>query len=512
MRKLDIKTGFIILSVAFLLPLVAAASWESLAVELNIDNNENANHPAIAVPRGDIVAAGRTFAAFQETTGGNQLIYVKRWNGADWWNMAGHVNFQNDEDAYAPDLAIDPHTDVPYICWFETSTATTKVRLSKWNGADWQGNTICNRSYDNNAGNAKIVFNHQIPAWGQMTWLEDEGGLQRVYALRFNGTDLSHINMDESSNGYLNVQTTTSAFAPSITVGEDNLPVIAWQEDTANMDVYVRKYSGVDWILVGGRVGTLTTTDGAPSVAVNSNNQIFVAYVEDSLQPKILVKYWNESDWVLHGSVVASNNNVRYPKLVVDETDTLFLSYGQELASMGNIYVKFYNGSDWESLDDSLNINVGKNAMFADIAVSESGPFVTWHEEDNGSGNDWVHVKHWIEPTPVATPTPIATATPEGTLTPAPDHITGADSTKAYPLPASTQVNFVYRMTDAEGEPVVRVYNTHFRRVAEITGSTTLTGEGTINWDCSLIAPGVYFYQITIGEKETAMEKFIIAR
>lgn len=80
----------------------------------------------------------------------------------------------------------------------------------------------------------------------------------------------------------------------------------------------------------------------------------------------------------------------------------------------------------------------------------------------------------------------------------------------AYPIPASTTVRFSYK-SDKTGEVTITVYNTNFRVVKELM-STTSTGEGTLTWDISDIAPGLYFYRVRIGDKQLSMKRLVIAR
>lgn len=100
-----------------------------------------------------------------------------------------------------------------------------------------------------------------------------------------------------------------------------------------------------------------------------------------------------------------------------------------------------------------------------------------------------------------AQPTP--TPTPPGGLLP-------GESLSAYPVPASTQVTFALN-TQATGQVLIKVYNTRFRLVKELTSSTT-TGQASVSWDVSGIAPGVYFYHISVGGRKFDARKLVIAR
>lgn len=128
-----------------------------------------------------------------------------------------------------------------------------------------------------------------------------------------------------------------------------------------------------------------------------------------------------------------------------------------------------------------------------------------------------VFVKQATEPAPTPAPTVSVTSTPLPELIPLPtatpdiNSIVEADAVQAYPIPASDKVNFAFRSSDGSGEVKLRIFNTHYRLVTELTGQAP-GGEGVITWDVSGIAPGIYLYQVRIGDKKLSMKKLVIAR
>ncbi len=144
-----------------------------------------------------------------------------------------------------------------------------------------------------------------------------------------------------------------------------------------------------------------------------------------------------------------------------------------------------------------------------------SGASAEWQENNSLATLDTnvVFVKQEIEPAPTlsVTSTPVPYLSPLPTSTPDIKSIVDADESQAYPIPASDRVNFAFKSSDSSGEVKIGIFNTHYRLVTELTGQAP-GGEGVISWDVSNIAPGIYFYQVRIGDKKLSMKKLVIAR
>jgi len=197
------------------------------------------------------------------------------------------------------------------------------------------------------------------------------------------------------------------------------------------------------------------------------------------------------------------------PKIALAE-NTPYVTWYENASSGSQIYVKFYNGTSfsWESVGGVLNLDPIAAAVTPDIVIGASGIYVVWSEPVGSA--DQINVKYWAFPPPAPTSTP--TVGPSPTPTP-PAAVTGLaqNTVLAYPNPASQQVTFAFRADAGSGTAVVRLYNTHYRLVAQASADAP-GGQGSMAMDVSGIAQGVYFYQVTVNGKKLPMGKVVVAR
>lgn len=110
-------------------------------------------------------------------------------------------------------------------------------------------------------------------------------------------------------------------------------------------------------------------------------------------------------------------------------------------------------------------------------------------------------------PNPTFTPT----VTPRGGVLELAGDLVDNGEVIAYPMPASSNVSFAFKSENNRGEVIIKVYNSNFRLVKTLTATTT-TGKGILNCDVSNIAPGIYFYQVSIEGERLPMQRMVIAR
>lgn len=513
------------------------AAWTSVGSELNRINTRNAYAPVIALAdTGSIVIP---YIAWTEAdTSVIDFLYVKKWNGVSWQHIgsAGTDYPLNDNNvidaAQVSMVAANSASDQLVVAWREGDTSGD-IFTKRWNGTSWDTVPVggpVELTVSADASNPELAMTQDSTQVTYMTWAsyDSTNSVDHVFAARLN-------NAGFGSWKYLpvlNISVTYNAQDPSITTDQNNRPVIAWSEENSGGDyeVHVKRLNlaGDTWVSMGGAVNSADQGLN-PSVAVNGTD-IYVAFVHAQNPPSpttnlIRVNRLNGSSWEPVGSQLNSDPGAGRPHLIARDDGELFITWADNDGGSGDFLgrVHHFNGSSWEVQDSDINNSASADAAKPHLGGKNNQLYVTW-EEDPLIGSSLVYCKAWTVPataTPTVTATPTidvdatATRTPVVTApidTPQPDSILDADSTKAYPMPASRQVHFVYRITDGEGDPIVRVYNTHFRLVAEMVGSPAAEGEGTVNWDCSSVAPGVYFYQIELGDKKSKVAKFIIAR
>ncbi|MBN1595420.1 T9SS type A sorting domain-containing protein [candidate division FCPU426 bacterium] len=452
----------------------------------------NNSAPAIAVSQD---ALGWRYAVWAEQAGMYPArVYVKHNPGANWYHLPGPsataLNIDANINANQPDMAIYENT--PYVAWLEDAIADADVYVKEYN-----------------------TF---TPGWETM-------GTQPV-----GGTD-------------------GKAHHVSLAMGTDGYPVVAFQkgnngsgemEENAGNHIFAYRYTGTDWEWLGGTFvdNNSERWAGMPSVACNSSSVPYVAFMTGAgTSMNVNVKYLNGTDWTALPNPVSGP--IKNPKIAISVADHIYICWENTFDKTIQVY--HWLGSVWEDWGPVNTTDY--QASGPSLACANEDLYIGWNEAPITPGVDKICVKRWIPPTPTFTPivtdtatitvtVPVsATATPSATIiqtstststatltsTPAAGGadiaaIVGTQKTAAYPVPASGQVNFAVKAKEGGAAVTVRVYNTHYRQVAEVKGQTNAAGEAVVSWDCLNIAPGVYFYQLVAGEEKMPIQKMIIAR
>jgi hypothetical protein len=140
----------------------------------------------------DITSIGGVpYVAWQEYNGTNDQIHVAQFNGSSWVAVGGVLNVDTTKEAFSPSIAAI--AGVPYVAWEESNGTNNEIHVKLFNGSTWV-----------------------------------------------------------AVGGALNVDTTKSAYEPSIT-STGGVPLVDWTESNGtNDEVYVKQFDGSSWVAVGG--------------------------------------------------------------------------------------------------------------------------------------------------------------------------------------------------------------------------------------------------------------------
>ncbi len=199
----------------------------------------------------------------------------------------------------------------------------------------------------------------------------------------------------EDLNGPLN---DNSAYAASIAM-DTGVPIVTLSDPdgTGNGGIYVKSFDGMDWNEVG--TNPINTTGeyesaNAPSIALDGSGNPYVAWHEDngSGVTQIFVKKYNGSDWELVGTNPINQDtahNARLAALALDGSGNPYVTWYEEDGSdppVTQIFVKNFTPakSGWALVgtDNPLNKSVAHNAYAPRIAFNGAVPYVTWNEQD----------------------------------------------------------------------------------------------------------------------------------
>lgn len=213
------------------------------------------------------------------------------------------------------------------------------------------------------------------------------GGNSRLQVVYGDGTHIRSAHLEAGGwvqdGDVLDVDTgaTTDLYQVDIAMDGDT-PYVTWYEYNAGAyNVYVRRWNGSAWVLVGGQVEGVGETAYWPQIAIH-DGEIFVAYTTGA---HVYVRRWTGSAWQLLGGFI----NL-YPGAA--GTLDLTIAGGQPTIAFTDFvshvnrrvgYVQRWNGSTWVQQDaGGLWAPPGFDTTQA-VAVAADGDalYVAWIEQ-----------------------------------------------------------------------------------------------------------------------------------
>jgi hypothetical protein len=507
-----------------------------------------------------------------------QGIYVKHFNGTDWQLDGSGLNVgSRTQTANAPPTIAFSGTGVPYVTWGETEMTVSSpggrvgIFVKHFNGNDWVqdgealnydfGQTV---NYSSNVQN--IALDGGIP---YVTWGEHNlaSGYTSAYMKKLVGTTWQSVAGD--IRGY----TIGSVYGPSVALF-GGVPYVAYSEYLgAYYSVLVKHWdSGSNtWVQDGGIVNKVNTQNAYYSpVIADVGGTTWVAWSEYCYYPMrycAFAAYWNGSGWQQAGDTSnydgSLNVNFTYSVQNVSMAGNGNIPY-VTWSENGKVYVKAYDPvvKNWNlvgSTNLGLNYDQNKQANNPQIAFANSAPYVTWWEQwHNGAiGSDvpQVFCKYFATSTPTGTPTPTSTptrtATPTKTVsvtytttptrTPTPTITATYTRTRTptmtititntptitpfvltenqvitYPSPAKGNDMWFYYSAQKPCKIKIEIFNILGERGTVLNDEHTDTGYLRTHWDIRNVAPGIYFYRMSMenadGTRKFDMKKIVIVK
>jgi hypothetical protein len=187
----------------------------------------------------------------------------------------------------------------------------------------------------------------------QVAWVEGT----HVYAAHLEGTTWVQ------DGGALEVETDTGIALGHLNnhvelAFDGDTPYVAWSERHAQgYRVHVRRWNGTSWVLIGGQVQAANQDAYLPSLAIHDGTP-YVAYQCltgcDTGSRDIYVRRWTGAEWELVGGLLDL-----YPNLDSNNPKLTFLggapvvAYRQDLVNgtLYPVYVQRWNGTSWAQID-----------------------------------------------------------------------------------------------------------------------------------------------------------------
>ena len=407
--RLIVLTGLIIGSVAVLAApdetdAVANAGWEEMGVGSasggGISNSSgNSANPSLGVgfDNAPVVAWG-------DFSSGNSEIYVRRWNGSAWVEMNGSASgggiSNNGGQSWGPSLAVGPN-GAPIVAWYDDNGGNWEIYLRRWNGAAWvelagsaSGGGLSNTSgHSETPALAVDLTGAPIVAWVDYR----ESGNSEIYVRRWNGAAWVEMGAGSASGGGIS-NSTRAAKAPSIAVGPDNAPVVAWENyepGSGRGEIHVRRWSGSAWVEMDGSAsgGGISDSDdywsNSPSVAIGLHGLPIVTWYEWNATSfvRVYLRRWNGLTWVeMNGSDSGhgiGSDSSRSPSVAISPDGAPVIAWEEDSSE---IYFRRWNGVAWVemaigSASGGGISNTLRGSYSPSLAVGPNGaPVVAWEE------------------------------------------------------------------------------------------------------------------------------------
>lgn len=270
-------------------------TWEELGgsatgggVSQSPSGNIGAQDVSIAVD-----SAGRVYVAwkFGETPGNvccNLWIYVKRWNGTAWEELAGSASstgINAASDGSAPQIRIDG-SDRPVVAWNQEISSGCWIWLRRWNGTAWEELASSASSTGvggtNGAADPALAIDHDGNPF--VAWALDSG--TTFDAVQFTGSAWSAV------GGY-SPGACVAGLGYTATVDATNAPLVAaWPLGGGASNVY--RWNGTAW-------DGLSLAGATTRVSIDADaTGVLAAYTNASNQ--IAVQRWDGTSWQAFGN------------------------------------------------------------------------------------------------------------------------------------------------------------------------------------------------------------------
>ena len=404
----------------------ANAGWEEVGAGSATGGGISDNSGRSLLPDLEIAADGLPIIAWMDDSSGDEEVYIKRWTGSAWVEIgSGSASGAGVSNASGysggPSLAITSE-GVPIVAWNQVIAGKGEIYVRYWNRFSWVEMGVGSASgsgvsQNGNAWDGKIAVGpDDIPV---VAYVTNIGGEQVIHVRRWNGTSWGEMGSGSATGGGL-INPGGYTWSYSLAITPDNRPIIAWQDYAAtDTEIFARIWNGSSWVGIGSSTssGGISNNGGSSfgaSVAVGQDNLPVIVWSDESSgNSEIYARRWNGSVWNELGDGSASGggiSNTSTPSynatLTITPDNSPIVAWREEISSTNSqIFVRHWNGSAWVEMG-SGSASAGGISDVIGIKYSPtigSGPdnraMVAWADES--SGDFEIYTRHSPQP-PVA--------------------------------------------------------------------------------------------------------------
>lgn len=332
-------------------------------------------------------------------------IYLRRWDGSAWVEMGGSASgggvSNNEGDSWEPSLAVGPD-GAPVVAWSDNSTGDYEIYVRRWDGTAWVeigSGSASGGGISDNGGNSwepSLAFGPDgTPV---VAWSDYSGGNFDIYVRRWDGS--AWVEIGGSASGHGLSQTSGDSADPSLAIGPDGAPVVAWSDNTTDRyEIYVRRWNGSAWIEMGAGSASgigLSLNGGdsnAPSLAIGPDGAAVAVWSgAGGNSHHIYGLRWDGSAWMeMAGS--ASGDGISnpanwsgYPSLALSADGSPVVTWMSNLSGPYQIYAKRWNAAAWLEIGQGSAADGGISGLggweggaYPSIAIGpDDRPIIAW--------------------------------------------------------------------------------------------------------------------------------------
>ena len=240
-----------------------------------------------------VASDGSPLVAWETSAGADYEIYLRRWNGSAWVAMGGSASgggiSNNNAGSYAPSLVVDAG-GAPIVAWYDAGDGDWEIYVRRWNGSSWVemgDNSAAGGGISNNSGSSRLpslaVGPDGVPI---IAWEDDSSGNLEIYVRRWNGSAWVEMGSGSASGGGIS-NNAGNSYTPSPVISANGTPIIAWHDNSSsNWEAYVRRWNGLTWVemdsgsAAGGGISNNAGNSYTPSLAVAPDGRVFVVWAD----------------------------------------------------------------------------------------------------------------------------------------------------------------------------------------------------------------------------------------
>jgi Bacterial Ig-like domain len=362
----------------------AAISLQVAGKELvkNVELSKDRTTVTLTVTNAPITPAPVTIDVKNTIQAGGVSFAGQTWS---WqlplWQGLGSVTGSQTNATQAA-IALDAN-DQPFVASLESATAPNPLHVSSWDGSAWHnlGDPL-NVAAANAASAPSLVVGgdgNPVVAWGEPT----SAGSGSIYVAAWSGKAWSVL-----GGGALG----SSGSPVQLALDSKGEPVAAWLASPTELDVQV--WTQGAWQPLGTKLTLTADTFHGFAFALNADKPV-VAYYD--VNQDLAVKSWGGTSWAASGAVIDRQltTSTGRPSVSAGSDGTLYVGYLDGDAVSSNGYVRSLPpaataATAWLAQDAALDIVLDAQVTSVDVRASASGPVATWVEAYAGSTKTYV--------------------------------------------------------------------------------------------------------------------------